>query len=229
MFSIIVPLDDNRLEQFKNTKRVYDIMPQEKEFIIPTRSETEVRNYLKKYELDKDVKLIPYTLEIGFNCSRALNMGVRNSRYSSIIITSPEVRPTTPVLEQLEKLVGTNVICQVWDENEKNVIFRPLVNSQFRNETPAFYYLAMFNKADIEKINGWDEDFLQGYAYEDRDFGERWNRAKIPFIVRDDIQARHQYHPRVETIQGGTRINHRKFNKNTASGITKCVNGLEKL
>ena len=100
MFSIIMPLDDNRLEQFKNTKRVYDAMPQKKEFIIPTRSKAKLRKYFDKYDLGRDVRIIPYTIEAGFNCSKALNIGARSAKYSSIIITSPEVKPITPVLEQ---------------------------------------------------------------------------------------------------------------------------------
>ena len=226
MFSIITPLDSNRLEQFKATKQTYDSMPQKKEFIIPTRSELEIRKYFSEYDLGKDVRIIPYTVEVGFNCSKALNIGVRNAQYSSIIVTSPEVRPITPVLEQLEKVLGTNVICQVFDEDEHNNVIKSLVNTGFRSESPRMYFLAMFNKADIEKINGWDEDFMRGYAYEDDDFGARWNRAKLPFVMRDDIQGRHQYHPRKKTISGGLSINRQKFKQNNAAGIIRCANGL---
>ena len=63
MFSIITPLDSNRLEQFKATKQTYDSMPQKKEFIIPTRSELEIRKYFSEYDLGKDVRIIPYTVE----------------------------------------------------------------------------------------------------------------------------------------------------------------------
>ena len=217
------------MEQFTNTKRAYDAMPETKEFVIMTRSEPEVKKYLDEHNLSKDVRLIPYTVDVGFNCSKALNLGVRSAKYSSIIITSPEVKPTTAVLEQLEKLVGTNVLCQVFDEDENNKVVKSLVNSRFRSESPRMYFLAMFNKSDIEKINGWDEEFMKGYAFEDDDFGARWARAKIPFVMRDDIQAVHQYHPRGETIAGGQAINKQKLRNNNAAGIIKCANGLVKL
>lgn len=226
MFSIIVPLDDNRLEQFKNTKRVYDEMPQKKEFVIPTRSESKIRRYFTKHSLNKDVRIFPYTVKAGFNCSKALNIGVRNAKYPSIIVTSPEVKPTSPVLAQLEKVLGTNVVCQVWDEDGQGRIVRSLVNRRHRSKNPGMYFLAMFNKADIEKINGWDEDFMKGYAHEDRDFGFRWVQAKIPFSIRDDIQARHQYHPRAETIPGGKVINRQKLIENQTKRIIRCPNGL---
>lgn len=227
-FSIIMPMDTDRLEQFKVTKQAYDKMPQKKEFIIPTRSKEAVRNYLNKHDLFRGVRLIPYTVDRGFNCSKALNIGVREARYNNIIITSPEVKPVTNVLSQLEELKGQNIVCWVDDEDENGKL-SPLVNKSFRGETPAMYFLAMFQKKDIEAINGWDEEFMRGYAYEDNDFGDRWVRAGLPFEIREDIKAVHQYHPRVETIKGGFNMNANLYHENTEREIIKPMNGLRKL
>lgn len=224
-FSIIFPMDDDRLEQFANTKRVYDKMPQSKEFVIPTRKEFQVARYLDKHNLMKDVRLFPYTIDRGFNCSKALNIGIRNAKYDHIIITSPEVKPVTDVLSQFEEILGTNVICWVDDEDENGKL-TPLVYKGYRSDTPAMYFLAMFNKKDIEAINGWDEDFMKGYAYEDNDFGDRFMRAGLKFEVREDIKAIHQYHPRLETISGGSNINFQKYNENNANNVIRCKYGL---
>lgn len=229
MFSIVMPLDSNRLEQFVETKRAYDAMSQVKEFIILTRFYEDVSEFLKQSDLMRDVRLIPYGVKEGFNCSKALNLGVRNAKYDSIIITCPEVKPTSPVLEQLSGLMGQNVVCQVFDTSASGDITTSLVNTGFRQETPGMYFLAMFNKSDIEKINGWDEEFLKGYAWEDTDFGARWKRADIPFIVRDDITAIHQYHPRGESIPGSMQTNYDLFHKNNSDGVIKPINGLVKL
>lgn len=226
MFSIIAPIDTNRLDQFKETKRVYDTFSQVKEFIMPTRSYVAVTAYLKVHKLMDNVRLIPYEHEIGFNPSKALNIGVRNAQYDNIIITSPEVKPITQVLEQLEGYVGQNVVCQVFDAKEDGTIGDTLVSKIFRADTPAMYFLAMFQKSDIEKINGWDEGFMEGYAYEDNDFGERWVRAGLPFIVNDEIKALHQYHPRAETIKGGMALNLQRYHDNRDAGVTWCENGL---
>lgn len=226
MFSIVAPIDANRLEQFKETKRAYDTFPQVKEFVMPTRSIDKVSEYFETYGLMKDVRLFPYKVEQGFNVSRALNIGVRNATYDNIIITSPEVKPLTQVLEQLEGFTGQNVVCQVFDTREDGTIGDTLVSKIFRADTPAMYFLAMFQKSDIEKVNGWDEEFMKGYAYEDNDFGERWVRADLPFIVNDEIKALHQYHPRSETIHGGMAINFQKYHENTDKGVIRCTNGL---
>ena len=225
-FSIITPMDTNRLEQFAVTKRLYDEMPQIKEFVIPTRSLKEVKKYLIANDLMRDVKLVPYEYnEPGFNPSKALNIGVRSAKYENIIITSPEVKPTTNVLEQLSELPGKNVMCEVSDQDvEGNLTI--LISETYRGSDPAMYFLAMFQKADIEKINGWDEDFMKGYAYEDNDFGARWKRAGLPFELHMEIKAVHQYHPRGETIPNGITINEQKYQKNNADGVTYCKNGL---
>ena len=221
-------MDDDRFEQFAVTKRLYDDMPQEKEFIIPTRKEFQVARYLDDHGLMKDVRIIPYTHNEGYNASKALNLGVKNSKNDYIIITSPEVKPTTDVLQQFSESLGKNIICEVVDQDE-NGNLTILVSSIYRSDTPAMYFLALFNKGDIEKINGWDEDFMKGYAYEDNDFGERFVRAGLTFEVREDIKGLHQYHPRAETIPNGTNINARKFYENTEAGVTYCMNGINKV
>lgn len=222
-------MDENRLEQFTHTKRAYDKMPQIREFVIPTRDEFMVGRYLDNHKLMNNVRLIPYAVKTGFNPSKAFNIGVREAKFDQIIITSPEVKPKTDVLGQLEELIGQNVVCQVWDENESHDTKVSLVNQNYRHETPGYYFLTMFNKSDIEKINGWDEEFMKGYAYEDDDFGRRWVRANLPFIIRDDIQAIHQYHPRGETIPGGLLTNYNRLVDNDNNGIIKCGNGIIKL
>lgn len=225
MFSIVLPLDANRLEQFKVTKKRYDEMPQAKEFLIPTRQVDEVRKYLGDYQLMSKVRLLPYSVEAGFNVSKAFNIAVRAAYYDNIIISSPEVKPTTNVLEQLSQCIGKNVVCRVYDEDYGGNL-TVLVEKGYRDKNPGMYFLAMFKKDDIKKINGWDEEFMKGYAYEDNDFGERWVRAGLPFEMRDDIEAVHQYHPRGETIRGGLAINQQHFYDNTDNGVTYCKNGL---
>ena len=222
-------MDMDRLPQFKETKDAYDQMKQKKQFIIPTRSYEELKKALTEANLMKDVFLIPYELEEGFNCSRALNIGVRNTYYPQVIITCPEVKPEPDVLDRLEAVRGTNVLAHVVDIKQDGNIAGTLIHTDYRSETPAMYFLAMFNKKDIEKINGWDEAFLKGYAWEDSDFGDRWVRAEIPFSVDNEIMARHQYHLRVETIPGGYERNGELYNLNNVAKLIKVKDGLMKL
>lgn len=227
MFSIIMPMDTNRLQQFVATKMAYDEMPEKKEFVIPSRTSNKIRAFMKRHDLLKDVRIIPYEIyNDGFNPTRALNIGVRNAKYDILLVTGPEVKPHPDTLKKLAECKGQNVICRVWDQDESGKL-TSLVHNGYRDKTPQPYFLGMFNKADIEKINGWDEDFMDGYAYEDNDFGNRWVRAGLPFTVREDIQATHQYHLRGETIPGGLSVNLAIYNRNNEQGVTYCKNGLD--
>jgi len=220
-----MPMDLGRFEQFKQTKLVYDSFLQKKEVLIITRNYEAVKKYINDNNLSKDVKIISYTHYDGFSPVKAFNIGVKNAMYNSIIITSPEVKPITRVLDQLEPLIGKNIICHALDENSSGATSE-LVNKNFRSDTPGMYFLAMFNKSDIEKINGWDNEFMKGYAYDDTDFGKRWVKAGLPFRVVDDIIAVHQYHERKETISNGLQINYDRCKYNEENNVIYCENGL---
>jgi hypothetical protein len=229
MFSIVMPMDKNRLPLWVNSMKKYEEfgIPEGTEFVIPTRSQ-EVVDFVASSAWAKYCRTIPYTHELGYNPSKALNIGTRESKNPRVIITSPEVMPITNVLEQLSSVKDENIICQVFDEDHTGAISYSLVNLSFRGDHPGMYFLALFQKKDIEAINGWDEDFMLGYAWEDPDFGFRWRRAGLPFRIAEEIQARHQFHERPETIPNGFKINEAKFNFNNDNNVSRVKNGLIK-
>jgi hypothetical protein len=198
MFSLIFPFDMDRLCLFQKTLNKYKEygVPDNTEFIIVTRHK-DMEEILMQLPEGLNYRIIQYTWDKStFNPSLALNLGVKNATYDNIIITCPEVLPISNVLQQLSILSGKNILCQCYDEAPDGSISMSLVNSQFRSEHPGMYFLAMFQKEDIEKINGWDENFMNFYAHEDVDFGHRFNRAGLKFEMHDEIEARHQYHIR---------------------------------
>jgi hypothetical protein len=157
----------------------------------------------------------------------ALNIGVRESRYSSVVVTSPEVMPDTNVLSQLMDLHGRNVICQVFDCNPDGTIAMSLVNSSFRSETAAMHFLAMFNKSDILAINGWDEDFMYGQAYDDDDFGWRFTKSGFIHEVHDEIRGMHQYHARASNMALWHQ-DEARFARHRADNVLRVPNGIFK-
>ena len=173
-----------------------------------------------QFRVDKIVKS-DYT--DSFNPAKAYNLGVEAASNENIILTCPEVFPITPVLDQFATEIGNHVIAQVFEDGD------PLVNSTFRSEFPGLYFLGLLNKKDIVAINGWDEDFMQGYGWEDTDFGERFKRAGFTYKIRDDIQAIHMKHPRLEKNWEKFQRNRALHEKNNAEGIIRPKNGLLKL
>ena len=224
MFSIIMPCELNRIDLLNNTINEYNKrhIPDGVELLIVTREEDTKLFYASIINTKMNIRIIPYVWKGEyFNPAMALNIGVKKALYNRVIITCPEVYPLTDVLKQLNE---GNVICQVFDENVNGDRVMSLVNSKFRGETPAMYFLALFNKEDIYKINGWDLDFMNGYAWEDTDFGDRFVRAKIPFVVKDDIQASHKWHQR-GTMCEGWHLNKIKYHQN--SNVIICKRGLK--
>jgi hypothetical protein len=219
MFSVIIPCD-NRFDLLATSMLAYrsfhiglTVRQPNTEFIVITRNPVAT--------IPPGItQVIPYEFSGRIcNPAKALNIGVRNARNPNIVITCPEVMPLTPVLYQFEKLVGQNVLAQVFEDGT------PLVSSTFRAELPGLYFLAMYNLDAIKKINGWDEAFMQGSAWEDTDFGERLKRAGISYRIEDSIQARHQHHDRFwDPVT--TRINRQIFESNNTWGLVRPKKGL---
>lgn len=225
-FSIIMPIDQGREELFSKTMEKYAELgiPKNTEFILVSRNCS-----FDIYDKSIDFKIINYKFEGEyFNPAMALNLGVKHAKYDNIIITCPEVIPLTNVLKQLSSSKRDNIVCQVFDQKPDGSRSISLVNTNFRSNTPGMYFLACFKKEDIECINGWDEEFMKGYAWEDCDFGDRFVRAGLKFKVKDEIQAEHQYHPRESSTSEGYYINAKKYKDNNDNKIFRCENGLTK-
>jgi hypothetical protein len=223
-FTVILPCEYNRFDLLANTIERYKEfgIHGDVEFLIPSRT-------LEEKQVGP-VRIIPYSWDGEFfSTSLPLNTALRQAKYQNIVVASPEVMPKTDVFKQLRNLPRGNYICQVFDEDVDGDASFSLVNTNFRFDTPAMYFLACFKKEDIELINGWDEDFMGTYAFEDNDFGNRFVRAGLSFEVRDEIQGVHQYHPRGFPNQdAGLNAARLLLKHNDDLGITRPKNGLVK-
>ena len=226
-FSIVIPCDVSRVNLLYKTLDKYSTLPLRfnAEFIIVTRSIDDLQNI---WELD--IKLIKYVWnEPTFSPAKALNIGVKQSSYDNIIITCPEVRPISDVLSQFNELGRGNFIAQVYDCLEDGQHSMSLVNSNFRAH-PGMYFLAMYRKEDIEKINGWDNEFMYGYAYEDDDFGTRFTRNGNTFLIKDEITAEHLWHKRGSNSGDTSKdidYSYKLYNTNIKNNVIVCKNGLK--
>jgi len=226
-FSIIMPTEKERVPLLMVTLAEYVKfgLPNDIEFIIPSRT----LNVDDIKFPNVNIRIIPYQYEGNyFNPSMALNIGVNCATYENVIITCPEVKPYTNVLEQLSTHIRGNYVCQVWDLTSNGSRRISLVNTHFRGVSPSMYFLAVFKKEDLQTINGWDEDFMEGYAFEDDEFGDRFLRNGLQFKVKDGIVGEHQYHKRAEDREG-QNINRKLWLNNNKRRLLKPKNGLDKL
>lgn len=219
-FSIVMPCEEERLPLLFKTLEAYEQLTEfdDCEVLVPSRS---IKGGLAR------VKVIPYSFEgEDFNPSMALNIGVRESKYDNIIITSPEVKPFTNVLKQFSDKGRGNYVAQVFDLAADGRRVMSLVNTKFRSTYPSMYFLALFKKEDLEAINGWDEAFMAGYAWEDNDFGERFVRAGLKFEVLDEVIAEHQWHAR-KGMGKGWKINQQILDQNRKNEVVRIKNGIK--
>ena len=224
-FSIIMPCEEDRVPLLLKTLGEYKRLglPKKIEFIIVSRT-------IKEFAIPGyPIKLVTYDWEGEYFCpSKALNLGVKNAQYQNIIVTCPEVIPVTNVLQQLCTQVRGNYMCKCQDEDASGKVFRDLISSTFRCD-PSMYFLACFKKEDIEAINGWDEAFMGGYAFEDTDFGNRFLRAGLKFTMKDGIVGKHQFHPREQAGTKGWSKNSELQRSNDANNVIRPIKGLEDL
>jgi len=221
--SIVMPCEKDRVPLLEKTLQRYSeiIESTEVEFILPSRSLTEMS------APGFNIKVIPYIYDEGvFNCSMALNLGVKNSSYENIIITCPEVIPAPNVLKVFKEKGRGNYLCTAYDLMPDGSIGPLLVSKDFRGETPGLYFLALFKKEDIEFINGWDEGFMGGYAWEDSEYGDRFIRAGLSFEILEEALAYHQYHKRGIGDTKMYYVNETKKLKNDYNEIIRPKKGL---
>jgi hypothetical protein len=224
--SMVFPCDVDRIPLFLNTLSRYILcgIPPKIEVIVVTRTFSEL------VIPGLDIRVIKYEHNGNYFCpSLALNLGVKNAKYKNIIISFPEVRPITNILNTFCIMERGNYICKIFDLAQCGCKYQTLVQNGFRDETPGLYFLAMYKREDIESINGWDMRFMNGYSNEDIDFGQRMVNAKISFKVMDGMVAEHQWHKRRSEDCDGYKMNRLIYEENKRLCVTKCTNGLSEI
>lgn len=232
-FSIIIPVEAERLALLNKTMKKYsDLIATTVDFVAEIIF---VSRSLRASDLAGGFvplpnRLISYSYDSFYrgqvNPSLAFNLGVAAASYDNIIITSPEVTPISNVFNQIKMLDRENCICKTYDQNEDGSRGMVLVSSTYRQTTPAMYYFAVYKKEDILLLNGWDESFMGGLAYEDTDFGNRFVSAGLSFELRDNIEVLHQYH-RMACVNGpGWAENKAVCDANYTGGIVGVERGI---
>lgn len=225
-------MEEGRIPLYKNTMDEFEKygFPEELEILIVSRTIKDLA--LVEYK-DIDVKLINYEWKGAyFTPSMGFNEGVKVAKYDNLVIAYPEVKPITNFFGILKGLPRKNYLSTVWDIGEKGNRTQVLVSKGFRYSTPAFYFLAVYKKEDILKINGWDEEFMKGYWYDDDEFGWRLHASGADWEIRSDIQGEHQYHSRAfytktKEDRMGMTLNQERYYSLIKGTLFKCKNGIK--
>lgn len=124
-----------------------------------------------------------------------INRAVQASTKKLVFLTSPECVHKTPILDKAgQELAASNnykdvVVCAVRDDNEN----RWLAHSQ--HYPMHYHYANLMTRQFFDEVGGFDEQYRDGYCFDDPDFVETLDNYGAHWIERDDLIAYHEHVP----------------------------------
>lgn len=134
-----------------------------------------------------------------------INAGVRASVGEVIVLSNPEILHTTPVLPQmLEELKGLGesgyvlAACKCVEDGSWHC-HPSLTEGGYHGNIrqpkgSGFHFCAMFYRTLWDKAGGFDEEYRNGWCYDDTDWVMRVNKAGGIFKIRTDLIVEHPRH-----------------------------------
>jgi len=134
------------------------------------------------------------------NPSVPINRAVAASSGSALFLSSPECRHDQAVLgEALAAHIAGGwksiIVCAVHDEVSDRWFSHSL-------HAPNRYHFAnLISRQQFDEVGGFDEDYRDGYCFDDPDFVERLELAEVIWIDPDDQIVRHTVTPSKKSKQ----------------------------
>jgi glycosyltransferase involved in cell wall biosynthesis len=155
------------------------------------------------------------------------NIGLREAKGNIIVMQNPECLHVHDVLSYLNEYVNdTNYISisaygldphlttTLPQHCENNTVVdllnslpqRPYIggdtlgwynHSKFR--PVYFHFCSAMTRANMAKLNGFDERFAHGVGYDDDEIIARIRKLRLELIIADNVSVIHQYHPSLWT------------------------------
>jgi len=207
-YSILLPYY-NRPDQFRKTLQSFvDLYSNRNDFeliIIEDQKQTE------KQSLELEEILYEYKRHIFFiwiksrarnayNPAQAYNEGAYIARGKYFILTSPECMHVTHILsgfdDEFEKDPEAYVICACHSLKADGSYHMWYQHSEHRNVNYHFCS-ALLRESYFNRVGGFNEQYTQGYGYDDNSFLLRVQNAGIQIINRDDLLTHHLWHEKV--------------------------------
>lgn len=134
-----------------------------------------------------------------FNPAGLYNFGCENSTGKIIVLTSPECYHEVNILEEFDKEFRRNrdiyVVCGCQAakfEDGRFVFDRWYQHSLHINRL--LHFCTALTRENFYKIEGFDEEYSKGIAYEDDDFREKILNSELKVVLRDDLVVTHINH-----------------------------------
>lgn len=126
----------------------------------------------------------------------AWNVGVKESKGDVIALSCIEILHETPVLNQMaEQLreMGEDgyVLASAWCPETEIWHCHSTIEVPDCPPGSGIGFLGMLSRELFKRAGGFDEDYMGGAGYEDRDFIWRLHTAGAKFCIRDDLRTTH--------------------------------------
>ncbi len=200
-FSIIVPYYKrlSQIEQTFNSFKNFGYENFEVVVILDTKNSGEdvlaLSEVIMKYSFP--VKVIRND-KASFNPARSFNLGVEASEGKYLVLTNPECRHDSNVLDGLRKEFAVNqkayVICACMSLGPDGNFVEWYQHSAYSNRK--LHFCSSIAKENYIKIGGFDEQYTEGIAYEDDDFVKKVEHSNLQIVLRDDLVTSHLHHSR---------------------------------
>lgn len=216
-YSIIMPYY-RRATQLHNTfvsfehhyadRHDYEIV-----LVIDKKNDDEVNDVLIAWRGCLPVTSILCQVDGYSNPSPMFNLGVRNSTGEYIVLTNPECLHQNNVLagldQEFEQDQGLYVMCACQSlvkcagrvdrfDDLKGQFHMWYQHSQHNNR--CLHFCSALSRLNYNLIEGFDEAYAHGIAYDDDDFREKIKAAKIEIVLADTLLVSHQEHTRQHQI-----------------------------
>lgn len=145
-------------------------------------------------------KVIIDTTKDRFGPTHLFNKAADKARGQYLIITNPECAPENDILAgfDVEFAVDPNcyVVCACKSVGQDWGFIKWFNHSTYKPKD--FHWCSTLSRANYLSIGGFDEEFGQGWAYDDNDFRDAVRAFGLSFRRRDDLVTLHQYHAKCQ-------------------------------
>lgn len=135
-------------------------------------------------------------LEASISPVTMFNMAAKVAKGQYLILTSPECRHEVDILSGLDIEFDNNiksyVICACQSLNKNDSFHMWYQHSIHRNAK--YHFCSAISRSSYFLIGGFDEQYKDGYCFDDDDFRDTIKKEGIPFVERDDLFVSHQAH-----------------------------------
>ena len=130
------------------------------------------------------------------SCIAAWNEGVRQARGDIICLSCAEVVHQRPVLAQMAAELENQgpmgyVLAAAWCPDFRQWHCHSSVPVPTCPPGTGLSFCSMLRRSLYDLVGGFDEAYMAGVGYEDRDFIQRMHRAGARFLIRDDLVVIH--------------------------------------